>query len=165
MSVNTCITCGKRISASRIRNGRDKCWGCNTNNHERICSVCGAEFVGVRNTCVPCRGSELSQRYSHVKSKSKSNGYQFLLTKEQYIELTKLPCYYCDGQLGKVKSCVGLDRLDNSRGYEIDNVVSCCTICNRTRGDTWSPEETRHMIQAALQFRKTNANTATTNNT
>jgi len=27
----------------------------------------------------------------------------------------------------------GLDRADNSKGYELDNVVPCCGRCNRAK--------------------------------
>lgn len=49
---------------------------------------------------------------------------------------------------------MGLDRLDNSKGYEITNIVSCCTTCNYLRGDLLSPEETIVAVQAILKFRK-----------
>ncbi len=34
-----------------------------------------------------------------------------------------------------------LDRIDNDKNYEINNVVVCCGDCNRTRGDRFSFEE------------------------
>lgn len=33
-----------------------------------------------------------------------------------------------------VKIC-GVDRVDSSKGYTIDNVVPCCDICNRMKLD------------------------------
>lgn len=53
------------------------------------------------------------------------------ISREDYALLRQEPCFYCDGPLpphGK-----GLDRLDESRGYEIDNVVPCCRFCNGMR--------------------------------
>ena len=29
----------------------------------------------------------------------------------------------------------GIDRVDNNRGYEIENVVPCCTSCNSAKMD------------------------------
>jgi hypothetical protein len=40
-----------------------------------------------------------------------------------------------------VQTGVGLDRLDNARGYDADNVVSCCTTCNVVRGNRFTPDE------------------------
>ena len=29
----------------------------------------------------------------------------------------------------------GLDRIDSSIGYQVDNLVSCCSICNQMKSD------------------------------
>ena len=34
----------------------------------------------------------------------------------------------------------GIDRVDNTRGYTLDNVVPCCFKCNRAK-DTMTKEE------------------------
>ena len=36
---------------------------------------------------------------------------------------------------------VGLDRLDNSKGYVLDNVVPCCDKCNRLKHMNISKDE------------------------
>ena len=36
------------------------------------------------------------------------------------------PCFYCNTDI----QTIGLDRVDNFKGYTIDNIVSCCTDCN-----------------------------------
>lgn len=56
-----------------------------------------------------------SQRYSR----------RFNLTFEQFSEIVVRPCEYC----GSEKS-LGVDRVDSSIGYEIENCVPCCRICN-----------------------------------
>ena len=49
------------------------------------------------------------------------------------------PCHYCRSlELGVG---LGVDRLDNDRGYEAGNLVPCCAWCNRARGYLLSPEE------------------------
>ena len=50
------------------------------------------------------------------------------------------PCHYCGLDNNSVAG-VGLDRLDNTIGYMLDNVVSCCTECNRARSDKFTPDE------------------------
>ena len=61
---------------------------------------------------------------------------------EQLRELTKQNCHYCGIEpLQCMKSDSnngdyiynGLDRADNSKGYELDNVVPCCGRCNRAK--------------------------------
>lgn len=47
-----------------------------------------------------------------------------------YLTLNAMPCSYCDGPLG---NGIGLDRLDVTRGYFLDNVVPSCGPCNMNR--------------------------------
>lgn len=64
----------------------------------------------------------------------------FELTLEQVKELVTSPCHYCgfEGSPSIYKTSAreitlitnGIDRKDNDKGYDIDNVVSCCEICN-----------------------------------
>lgn len=51
-----------------------------------------------------------------------------ILTFEQYIEMMTNPCYLCGGDLSETGR--SLDRLNNERGYEFENVKSCCSTCN-----------------------------------
>lgn len=84
--------------------------------------------------------------YAGYKSSAKKKGLEFTLTKEAFKEITKKPCHYC-GQKPTMKGEVsknkgekremngyyihnGIDRVDNSRGYEKDNCVPCCSHCN-----------------------------------
>lgn len=94
-------------------------------------------------------------RFSFTKSSAKQRGLNFTLLEDQYITLINSPCHYCDNQLDSPtnSSGIGLDRLDNDRGYEVDNVVPCCVICNRVRNKHFTPEETKIAIQAVVAFR------------
>lgn len=67
------------------------------------------------------------------------------LTIEQAEVLFKGNCHYCGAkpsQVSRPRAAFtgeyiynGIDRVDNSRGYESDNVVSCCKNCNRAKRD------------------------------
>lgn len=61
------------------------------------------------------------------------------LTFEQYASLRAKPCHYCGFPLPETG--LGLDRLDHHGGYEIGNVVPCCTECNLIKGAILSVEE------------------------
>ncbi len=65
-------------------------------------------------------------RYNNYKRDAKRRGIKFLLTRPQFCQFEGLPCYYCGGNVGSIS----LDRVDNDRGYEPRNVVSCCYMCN-----------------------------------
>lgn len=88
-------------------------------------------------------------RYKYVVQMVERKGKSvWALTEEQWRALIEQPCHYCELP-NDVEAGVGLDRLDNSRGYEQGNVVSCCTACNVTRGDRFTPDEMK-IIGAAI---------------
>lgn len=95
-------------------------------------------------------------RYQHARSVAKRRGISFTITEAQYGALIQPPCYYCEGYYPPVLMSIGLDRIDNSRGYEPDNCLACCGLCNRARGDWWTPEQNRAAVQAAIQVEKAN---------
>lgn len=57
-------------------------------------------------------------------------------------------CHYCGGALPP--KSYGLDRIDNARGYDIDNVVPCCTMCNWARGGCLSYDEFRAAMDVRI---------------
>lgn len=61
-----------------------------------------------------------------------------------FATLTSSPCFYCTASPGSVMKSHskhseyiynGLDRVDSSRSYTIDNVVPCCEQCNKMKLD------------------------------
>ena len=86
--------------------------------------------------------SALNGLYLNYKAGAKRRKYSFSLSKIQFKKLTQQKCCYC-GQ--PPSNCFsrnechgsytynGIDRVDNARGYEVDNVVPCCEACNRMK--------------------------------
>ena len=79
--------------------------------------------------------------YNYEKG-AKTRGYEFEITFEQFEVLTKQKCHYCNCEPSmkcRVKGgngsyiYNGLDRVDNSIGYKISNIVPCCNFCNRAK--------------------------------
>lgn len=89
------------------------------------------------------------------------------LNLEKFLELTQYDCFYC----GKAPSNMansskvrkdssqyaiengnfyynGLDRLDSSKGHDIDNIVACCHSCNWAKGDKSVEEYKEWIIRA-----------------
>jgi len=130
--------CGrlKTISLNNIRNG-------NSNS-------CGLS---------PCRGTERDKdvEVGHrailyvYKKHAKDRGFTFDLDYDYFKELTKGNCHYCgiepvqvyqlkNPKTGKIRSGVpiyynGIDRVDSSKGYAKENVVTCCKVCNRAKSN------------------------------
>jgi hypothetical protein len=57
-------------------------------------------------------------------------GIEFDLTLEQFDRLVNAACYYCD----RSDHTMGLDRFDNTSGYNDTSCVACCSMCNRLKG-------------------------------
>jgi hypothetical protein len=71
--------------------------------------------------------------FNSYKNCAKKRNYSFSITWEQFIHLTQQPCHYCG--IIDSRGCNGIDRKDNSIGYEIWNCVPCCTQCNSAKLD------------------------------
>lgn len=67
---------------------------------------------------------------------AKKRSYDFQLTKGEFMTFWNHPCHYC----GEEIDGIGLDRIDNSKGYILKNVVPCCSECNRMKGINTSTE-------------------------
>lgn len=107
-------------------------------------------------------------RFIKSKNNALHRGLVWKITKSQYKELLKESCIYCNNEIENKETklnfsfCgdatgVGLDRIDNNKGYVKDNVVRCCGFCNNLRGRLLTTEETKVAIKAILEFRKQNA--------
>ena len=85
----------------------------------------------------------VSGRYSSYKSGAKKRGLSFELSKEEFTLFWKAPCHYCTGNI----ETIGLDRVDSSEGYKVNNVVPCCTTCNTMKNSLTTEEFKSHIIK------------------
>lgn len=103
---------------------------------------------------------------------AKNRGHEFNLTKEQFEDIITKNCYYCgkepqpatEEQLrkrGNIKQPTfyynGIDRLDSSKGYVLDNCVPCCTTCNYMKR-TLSVDEFYNQIKSIYEHQNLNEN-------
>lgn len=82
--------------------------------------------------------------YSNYKRNAKNRGYSFNLTKAQFKKITKQNCFYCgiEPKMEKINNkrnngkylYNGVDRVDNKKGYSVDNCVAACKECNLGKG-------------------------------
>jgi hypothetical protein len=73
------------------------------------------------------------------------------ITKEDFAALRKLLCVYCDGSLPEVG--IGLDRINNNLGYTKNNVVPCCTICNKIKNNILTYDQMIQLKPFLIKFR------------
>ncbi|CAN5207448.1 hypothetical protein BH09PAT1_BH09PAT1_7440 [soil metagenome] len=86
------------------------------------------------------------RKYGSYKSGAKNRNLEFKLLETEVRELFFSNCHYCGSvpmttyELKVVHNTHpitynGIDRIDSSKGYVKNNVVSCCKICNRAKSD------------------------------
>lgn len=114
------------------------------------CTKCGKQSIrkynlpqwNATNGCKMCRSTFFEPSYndllrSYKKGASERN-ISWHLSDEEFLNLITKNCNYCgveptirlhDRSKNK-KPVNGIDRVDSSKPYTIDNCVTCCTMCN-----------------------------------
>lgn len=86
-------------------------------------------------------------RLSTLVGECKRRNLPLDLTLDEYISIWDSHgsrCSYCRMQINH--GGPALDRLDNTKGYSLDNCVLSCGFCNRLRGELLTPEETTQVV-------------------
>ena len=120
--------CGTEISVlmQNLKNGNTKSCGC-----------LSADIKEQKK--LPENRGVINQIILGYKRHARDRNLCWKLDYEQVKEIILSQCYYCGTERSNIKitkNCKngfaynGIDRIDSSKGYEIDNVVPCCKICN-----------------------------------
>jgi len=98
-------------------------------------------------------------RFKKAIDEAKRRKIPWNMEQEEYVPFILKPCYYCGASL-EDESGAGLDRINNDRtiGYRVSNVLSCCGPCNWARGDRYTSEEFKVMMDALLEYRNDQKN-------
>jgi hypothetical protein len=93
----------------------------------------------------------LNAKYNYYKRNAKVRGLAFDPTKEEFSLVIKEPCHYC-----QTTDSVGIDRVDNTRGYITGNMVPCCKRCNMAKNDMDKKDfvDWVHRVHNTLQSRE-----------
>lgn len=87
------------------------------------------------------------------KKGAKDRGLSYDLTFDQAYDMMKNGvCHYCGAAPAMTSYGVvalGIDRLDNGKGYTVDNCVSCCKWCNIMKGQASEPAFLQHVLAIA----------------
>jgi len=109
------------VIGSCLTSGNNKSCGCRIQVRKSI------EYLGPKDL------------YNNYKSNAKTRGHTFDLTREDFESFLKQSCYYCgrtesnsflNRKTGETYLYNGIDRMDNSIGYVLENCVACCSDCN-----------------------------------
>lgn len=81
----------------------------------------------------------LNSARARYRADASKRNYRFDLTKNQFKHLVLQPCFFCGESntqhlTHKLSKTVfkfgGIDRIDNSIGYTVENCIPCCKVCN-----------------------------------
>lgn len=86
---------------------------------------------------------DIYMKFSDYKARAKKKGISFTIDKGIFEVLISRPCYFC--RINKKE--VGIDRIDNSKGYESGNCISCCWDCNRSKSNKSMSEYRDYLLR------------------
>lgn len=139
-------------SISQPLGGHDTLW--------LIKCVCGNErwtyTNSVRKSVYPCKlcynnsmkiNNELpaiKKSFRSLRGNAKSRGIPVEISLDYFIKLSSNNCYWCGSKplskkglkdWHKNATINGIDRINNTLGYTIENCVACCYDCNRMKSN------------------------------
>ena len=97
--------------------------------------------AGTSLGCKNCsRADPAKQTFTLTKNTAVKRGRLWDLTFENWKKLASENCHYCGIEPSNLISAYGykyngIDRVDSSLAYTLDNCVSCCKICNRAKSN------------------------------
>lgn len=170
------VSCFNKINNS---NRSGIMWICKCDCGKTTISTVSKLRKGIRFSCGCSRRKELgaaalNKLYNTYKSGATKRNLKFELNLKKFKNITSENCHYCgsspclkidnnDNRIGKFGQPYkfygnyvynGIDRLDNTKGYTLDNCVPCCKICNRAKSNL-SIEEFNQWIKKLCQNQKT----------
>ena len=74
------------------------------------------------------RNNNIKIHFTVYKRSAGLKQLPFEMTQDEFELIVKNPCNYCG--IIQEKGFNGIDRLDSSVGYAMENSVSCCSMCN-----------------------------------
>lgn len=127
---DACLDCGKKME--------EKTRGFHTEVVKR-CKECYEKLKKVEEKRVRSRDYDkerkaniVSHYNEYIRSSIKRN-LQFTIDIDNFDRLVNSHCYYCNTY--DESKVIGLDRVDSSKHYTLENVVPCCGTCNMMKGN------------------------------
>lgn len=138
METKRCFTC-------KISKAVTEFWPATTGKYNSNCKPCanqrrnawyksasGKHHIAKMNLA-PLR------KFARLRYDARKRGVAVELTKDQFLSIVRENCHYCGYPLEDYGH--GLDRMDNAKGYSLDNVVPCCNRCNRVKAEYFTYDE------------------------
>ena len=93
------------------------------------------------------------RKFSQGKKSALERDLEWKLTFDEYKDIICNSCHYCKTSL-EGWGGMSLDRINNSAGYILTNVLPCCGTCNNMRNDFLTVEEMEVAMAAVLKLRE-----------
>jgi hypothetical protein len=100
--------------------------------------------------------ASFNQTLLSCKKGARQRGLKWNLSRFVCLHLFQERCFYCGAEpvkhftVKRTHGCFysnGIDRIDSTKGYTRNNVVSCCTKCNFMKGSLSSEDFLAHLKQ------------------
>lgn len=92
------------------------------------------------------------KRFASFKRHCKKRNLPVNISFPKYLDIIKQNCYYCGADL-MIMTGSGLDRKNNTLGYSVKNALPCCPTCNHVRGNYFTVEEFKLVIDFVRKMR------------
>lgn len=107
---------------------------------------------GLNSRCIPCfkiQDSRPENRYSRSRAMAHKYNEAWTISLQEYRVLIQQGCEYCGWAIeGHGR---GIDRMDNSKGYEPGNCTPACGLCNSMKGNALSHHEQKTIMGPAVR--------------
>lgn len=129
-----CLQCGNIVIKpihyfnSPAHEGSQSCPNCRHETHVRLAHENAMKRHGVSTEEEYEQKVKLLERFSQYKQGAKARNLEYHLTLEESENLFLSNCAYCNQPMA-----FGIDRVDSTKHYTVDNVVPCCSMCNRMK--------------------------------
>lgn len=123
---------------------------------------CYIKFI-FKEKRLPEGEASFNRKYADYKRKAENRNIAFELSKEEFKKFTQQKCHYCGIEPKNICKSErntgdfiynGIDRINNKLGYEIENIVPCCKICNMLKKDLDYYIFIAHIKQIVTNFKE-----------
>jgi len=109
------------------------------------CKSCTAKARSAKKHPTVKHYGQKMRKYREYAQGASKRGLTFNISSELFLKLITQDCTYC-GETPETFH--GVDRVDSSKGYEPDNVVSCCSKCNYAKHALTLDEYKKWLVRA-----------------
>ena len=151
LDINKAIRIAEHYSGQQKR--RTYIFKCKFDGCNNTIKVAKSALVKVSGYCRHHGRANLNrpfgQAYDAIKRTARHKKLSCSLTYDQFMFLAQIcTCHYCgEANITRIPfgdkgaTTYNLDRKNNSKGYDFDNLVVCCTACNMMKRNWPSYEE------------------------